>query len=132
VVTDRTEAIGLPPLGESTVVGGAATVVGGVPSNVPRLPRAKLIVVQNGAKSEVPIQQVETILGREASNPVVIRDPMSSRRHAKIAIENGEFWIEDLKSLNGTRVNGEVITRRKLATNDQIKIGEAILTFMAE
>lgn len=131
VVTDRTEAIGLPPVSESTVVSGGATVVGGVPA-APRLPRAKLVIVQNGTKSEVTIQQVETILGREASNPIVIRDPMSSRRHAKIVIENGEFWIEDLKSLNGTRVNGEVITRRRLANNDQIKIGDAILTFVAD
>ena len=128
VVTDRTEAI-LPP-SEATVVSGNATIVSGVAS-APSLPRAKLVIVQNGAKSEVTIQQVETILGREATNPVVVRDPMSSRRHAKITIENGEFWIEDLKSLNGTRVNGEVITRRKLASNDQIKIGDATLTFVA-
>lgn len=132
VVTDRTEPILPPPSrGEATVVRGAATVVGGVPA-APRLPKGKLIIVQNGAKSEVQIQQVETILGREATNPVVIRDPMSSRRHAKIVIENGEFWIEDLKSLNGTRVNGEVITRRKLSNNDQIKIGDATLTFVSE
>ena len=149
-ISDRTEVIGPPPpppppplpprsvseatvvgAGDATVVGGNATVVSGVPA-APRLPKGKLIVVQNGARSEVAIQQVETILGREATNPVVIKDPMSSRRHAKIVIENGEFWIEDLKSLNGTRVNGEVITRRKLVSNDQIKIGDAALTFMAE
>ncbi|HVC34637.1 MAG TPA: VWA domain-containing protein, partial [Chloroflexota bacterium] len=131
VITDRTEPIIFPPPSESTIVAGNATVVGGMPS-APRLPRGKLVVVQNGAKSEVTIQQVETILGREATNPVVIRDPMSSRRHAKIVIENGEFWVEDLKSLNGTRVNGEVITRRKLASNDQIKIGDATVTFTSD
>lgn len=130
-VTDRTEAI-LPPV-EATVVGGNATVISGMATpSTPRLPKGKLIVVQNGAKSEFTIQQAETILGREATNPVVIRDPMASRRHAKIVIENGEFWIEDLKSLNGTRVNGEVITRRKLVSNDQIKIGDATVTFVAE
>ncbi|MGH2459477.1 MAG: VWA domain-containing protein [Chloroflexota bacterium] len=147
VMSDRTEVIGPPPAppppprpasdatvvgaGDATVVGGNATVVSAVPP-APRLPKGRLIVVQNGAKTEVPIQQVETMLGREATNPVVIKDPMSSRRHAKIVIENGEFWIEDLKSLNGTRVNGEVITRRKLASNDQIKVGDATMTFVAE
>ncbi len=150
-VSDRTEVIGPPPApppppppprpsveatstvvsGDATVVGGNATVISGPPP-VPRLPKGKLVIMQNGAKSEVTIQQIETMLGREATNPVVIKDPMASRRHAKIVIDNGEFWIEDLKSLNGTRVNGEVITRRKLASNDQIKIGDASMTFIAE
>ena len=132
VVDDRTEAIGRPLVdgsagGEVTAVGGgvAATVVHTVP-------RARLRIVHQGAEREVVLDQPETILGRETSNPIVIRDPMASRRHAKIVIEDGEFWIEDLKSLNGTRVNGDLITRRKLASNDQIKIGDALLTFVAE
>lgn len=134
VVTDRTEVIAPPPPPiDATMAAsdGNATVVGGMPS-APSLPRGKLVIVQNGTKTELPVRQAEVILGREASNPVVIKDPLASRRHAKIVIDNGEFWVEDLKSLNGTRVNGEVITRRKLANNDQIKIGDATVTFVAE
>lgn len=113
----------------ATVVGGAeATVVGSVSAAPPR-PRARLHIVHLGVERDVFVDQPETILGREATNPVAIKDPLASRRHARITIEDGEFWIEDLKSLNGTRVNGEVITRRKLADNDQIKIGDAIVTF---
>jgi VWFA-related protein len=131
VITDHTEAMALPSSGESTVVSAGATIAAGA-TVVPSLPRARLIILQNGVQSEVVIQEAETMIGREASNAVVIRDPMASRRHAKIIVENGEFWIEDLKSLNGTRVNGEAISRRKLAANDQIKIGEVVLTFKPE
>ncbi|MBX6773580.1 MAG: FHA domain-containing protein [Chloroflexi bacterium] len=113
------------------MVSAGATIAAGA-TVVPSLPRARLIILQNGVQSEVVIQEAETMIGREASNAVVIRDPMASRRHAKIIVENGEFWIEDLKSLNGTRVNGETISRRKLAANDQIKIGEVVLTFKPE
>ena len=86
-------------------------------------------LVQHGTEQEIALSQPETVLGRDASNPIVIRDPLASRRHARIAIEDGAFWIEDLKSLNHTRVNGAEVTRQKLANGDQIKIGEAILTF---
>jgi Ca-activated chloride channel homolog len=124
VVTDRTEAMGFPIDGEGTVVGGAMA------APAPARPKGRLMIVQQGTQSEVILEQAETIAGREATNPIVIKDPLSSRKHAKITIENGEFWIEDLKSLNGTKVNGDTITRHKLSTNDQIRIGEVTLTFV--
>ena len=44
-----------------------------------------------------------------------------------------EFWIEDLNSLNGTRVNGAAISsRQKLIDKDQINVGDTILTFAIE
>ena len=140
VYDDRTEAIGISPLrmppadaGATMVSAGGmeGTVVSGPPPPPPR-PRGRLHIVHQGTERDVVLEQPETILGREPTNPVAIKDPLASRRHAKITIENGEFWIEDLKSLNGTRVNGEVITRHKLANNDQIKIGDATITFTGE
>ncbi len=118
--------------GEGTVVAGG--LLGGtVVVGAPRPPSARLRIVQQGAESEVVLTKLETVLGREASNPIVIRDPQASRKHARILIENGEFWYEDLKSLNGTKINDEVVVgRRKLAPNDKIKIGEAVLTFTPE
>lgn len=126
VATDRTEVMGPLDVG-ATVVHGAA------PARPPALPRASLRLVQAGGESTITITQAETTMGREPSNPIVIRDPLASRRHARIVIEGSEFFIEDLKSLNGTRVNGEPLTgRRKLARNDQIKVGEVTLTFLPE
>ena len=122
------------PAPQATIVGSGteqATIVGGA-TVVPPRPRAILRIEHDGTRREVVIDQPETVMGRESSNPIVIKDPLASRRHAKIVIENGEFWIEDLKSLNGTRVNGEVITRRKLVNSDQIKIGDTILTFISD
>jgi pSer/pThr/pTyr-binding forkhead associated (FHA) protein len=146
MIDDQTDPMGLTPLKlkeqqseqsadvGATVVGGGgdgeATVVSA--RAAPPKPRARLRVVHQGAEREVVVEQGETIIGRDPNNPIAIRDPMASRQHAKITLENGEFWIEDMKSLNGTRVNGEIITRHKLASNDQIKVADAVITFTAE
>ena len=107
-----------------------ATIVGG--QAAPPMPRARVRIANQGSEHEVLITQAETMLGREEGNPIVVKDPMASRKHARIVVENGDFWVEDLKSLNGTLVNGRLITKQKLATNDQIKIGAAVLTFRIE
>jgi pSer/pThr/pTyr-binding forkhead associated (FHA) protein len=123
--TEVIRAPSSPVPDEATMVAGAGTLVSAAAT-----PRGRLRVRQGDTESEVALTTPETIIGREATNPVVVRDPLASRRHARITWENGAFWVEDLKSLNGTRVNGESLTtRRPLARNDQITIGEVVLTF---
>lgn len=128
VAASALEATAVVESGQTMVAGqdSGATIV-----RQPSLPRARLHVSQSSGESDTNLNQLETILGRDPTNPVVVRDPLASRRHARIIIEDGEFWLEDMKSLNGTRVNGEIITgRRKLLPNDQIKIGEVTMTFL--
>ena len=47
--------------------------------------------------------------GRDTSNRIVLRDEKSSRRHCDIFYEGSHWWVRDLNSSNGTRVNGESI-----------------------
>ena len=63
-------------------------------------------------------------IGRDANNDWVIDDPNVSRNHAEI-LQNtgGQFEIVDLKSMNGTFVNGLRIKREALKTGDIIRIG---------
>jgi hypothetical protein len=56
---------------------------------------------------------------------------MVSRRHAKISVENGNIFLEDLGSTNGSFVNGEKISRTKLAEGDRILIGTSIIKVVA-
>jgi hypothetical protein len=51
----------------------------------------------------------ETIVGRDASASVIIRDTFVSTRHARLTYRRGRWWVEDLGSTNGTRVNGRPI-----------------------
>jgi sigma-B regulation protein RsbU (phosphoserine phosphatase) len=70
------------------------------------------------------------ILGRNQDCTVVLNVPAVSREHAVIRRIQGKFYIEDMKSRNGTFVNNrEVTTRTLLKDNDKIKICDNLLTF---
>lgn len=63
-------------------------------------------------------------LGRASSNSIIVRDDFASANHARIVVEQGKWWLEDLQSRNGTKLNGESINRRTiLADDDEIGIG---------
>ncbi|NBW81098.1 FHA domain-containing protein, partial [bacterium] len=52
-------------------------------------------------------------------------DVMVSRSHAKISVQGGQLWIEDLGSRNGTFLNGKRIERRtRFTTADKINVGQ--------
>jgi S1-C subfamily serine protease len=72
----------------------------------------------------------ELVIGREADGDGRLDgEPALSRRHARITRNaRGELTIEDLGSLNGTRVNGEAISAATtLRAGDRIQLGETVL-----
>ncbi|MBI3406796.1 MAG: SpoIIE family protein phosphatase [Planctomycetes bacterium] len=70
------------------------------------------------------------VLGRNQDCDVVLNVPAVSREHAVIRRINDKFYIEDMKSRNGTFVNSkEVTTRTLLKDNDRIKICDNQLAF---
>jgi Nif-specific regulatory protein len=69
-------------------------------------------------------------LGRVSSNDVEVQDARCSRRHCAIYDHEGEWFVRDLGSRNGTRVNGEKITGAvHLTSGDTIRIGRAKFVF---
>jgi len=62
---------------------------------------------------------------------MVLVEDMVSRKHAKIAMQADQIWIEDFGSTNGTFVNGEKITRARLKEGDRVLIGTSILKVIA-
>jgi DNA-binding NtrC family response regulator len=52
------------------------------------------------------------VVGRATLADVCIDDERMSRQHARLSCEQGVVWVEDLKSRNGTRVNGAMITEK--------------------
>ncbi len=81
--------------GETTVLGGGATQSS-----------AKLIRVKTG--ENIPINRAEFTIGKEKSrvNYCITGDSSISRSHAKISVNGGEYVITDMRSTNGTFVNG--------------------------
>ncbi|MDR1545976.1 MAG: sigma 54-interacting transcriptional regulator [Deltaproteobacteria bacterium] len=70
------------------------------------------------------------LLGRSADCDLILFDRSASRRHAEITCVDGEHYIEDLDSTNGTLVNDLPITARtQLKPYDCLKIGQEIYIF---
>lgn len=68
-------------------------------------------------------------IGRANTNLIVIDDSAASGQHAKIKLDDKVFTIYDMGSTNGTRVNGQDITRQQLVDGDKIEIGETKFVF---
>jgi hypothetical protein len=70
----------------------------------------------------------EIRIGRHPENLILLRDPKASRFHAIIYRKDSRLVLEDLASTNGTRVNGEIVLKKRtLFSGDLIKIGETVI-----
>lgn len=70
-------------------------------------------------------------IGRDSRCEIHLDDSETSRKHAEIDSVDGAFIITDLKSSNGTLINGQLIESRKLKDGDRLQIGKYILVFRA-
>jgi hypothetical protein len=92
------------------------------------LPRAPLLVVDGGgglrAGASFAINGVITI-GRSPQADVQIDDPFASAAHARIFEREGNYYLEDQESTNGTYLNERrVDSRQRLRAEDTIRIGD--------
>ena len=71
------------------------------------------------------------VLGRAKQCGIVIDDERVSRRHAMVHRQAGaEFWLVDLGSANGTRLNGRRVSRpTRLQVGDRVEIAGRLFTF---
>lgn len=70
----------------------------------------------------------ELMLGREATNDLVVNDPEVSRKHAVLRKIGSQYLIEDLGSTNGTFLLGNRISMPMMLQNgDEIMIGERVV-----
>jgi EmrB/QacA subfamily drug resistance transporter len=83
-----------------------------------------------GKGLEVPLPNGVTTIGRDPDCDLVVPGEESSRHHARVISEDGLAVIEDLRSTNGTFVNGErILARHPLSLGDQIQIAGASILY---
>ena len=75
---------------------------------------------------EFPISSGTVFLGREASNDVVLADPMVSKRHARLEI-GAHIEVVDLNSANGVLVDGIAVQRVRVEEGEAFVIGATTL-----
>ena len=73
------------------------------------------------------------LLGRAATNRIVLKDDLCSREHAEVSFAEERWRVRDLNSLNGTRFNGErLVGERLLSPRDEITLGRTSFLFVQD
>lgn len=92
---------------------------------------ASLFVVRGRDQGKhFPLNKAVQLIGRESTSDIQLLDSESSRSHAELKLgQDGRYEIIDLDSSNGTRVNGNRVSRELLGSGDRIEIGSTLLIF---
>ncbi|HEX5135790.1 MAG TPA: FHA domain-containing protein [Planctomycetota bacterium] len=94
---------------------------------------AFLKVYVGGTERTVFLGDAPVVIGRDAECDIPIPDLKISRRHCVIEPADGGGWrVRDLRSGNGTRVNGREVESRDLAREDVLEVGDAKVLFAGE
>ncbi len=94
------------------------------------MPKATLLVIHGpdqGTRYEIK-KEIITI-GRGAGNKIRLLDTEVSRRHAQLEYRDGRFQLNDLKSSNGSYLNGNKVESKTLTNGDRIQFGQSVLLF---
>ncbi len=89
----------------------------------------RLIYLDADQQQSYSFASGEIVLGRSPDCQVVLKDFGISRNHAKIVVDGDGVRIVDLKSKNGTTVNGQPIVEAFLKDGDKILLGKLPITF---
>jgi pSer/pThr/pTyr-binding forkhead associated (FHA) protein/uncharacterized RDD family membrane protein YckC len=93
---------------------------------------AKLILnPQMPSRKEIDLPKAGLSIGRDPTNDVVIPDALVSRRHARILFDGREYLFHDCESSNGSLLNGDRVSERKLSDGDVLWLGASRLLFRA-
>ena len=68
-------------------------------------------------------ESIQIRIGRGESNDLTIPHQSVSSQHCVISFVNGQWMLDDLKSTNGTFVNGERVSRKNLNNGDRVLLG---------
>lgn len=89
-----------------------------------------IISIDGAVVKEVPLTKERTTLGRRPYNDIVIDNLAVSGEHAVITMTGTAIAIEDLRSTNGTYVNGKSVQRHSLVHGDLLDIGRYKIRFV--
>ncbi|MEO8500699.1 MAG: DUF4388 domain-containing protein [Vicinamibacteria bacterium] len=93
---------------------------------------ARLLLKREGESRSFPLSRESQTLGRSDKNDIVIGDGVVSTFHARIDRTRDGFKIVDLRSTNGTFVNGARVTTVLLKPRDEIRVGAVRLVYLED
>jgi pSer/pThr/pTyr-binding forkhead associated (FHA) protein len=100
---------------------------------IPERFQASVVIVQGyAAGMEYLLTKEHTVIGRDKSADIALKDALVSREHAAIMYRDGNYLLKDLGSTNGTRMGGTLINQADLHHGDKFRIGDTTLQFILE
>lgn len=93
-------------------------------------PAGAVATVRTGFYSglEVGIDRERIVIGRGRKADLALAEATISRAHAALGFDADGFFVEDLKSTNGTLVNGAKVDRQRLKNEDEIQMGKLVIS----
>lgn len=82
------------------------------------------ISLPDGSKASYELTEDSVTVGRLPDNSIQIDDVSVSSHHAQLAVDDGEYYLTDLGSTNGTKVNGKPHMEGRLADGDAVRFGK--------
>ena len=87
------------------------------------LPKWGRVLVPVGGGAPIPLVRDHIVIGRSEECDLQIPGSSVSGRHCELSFDGTNWWVTDLQSRNGTRVNGKPILRRQIVDHDVIGVG---------
>ncbi|MEW4528647.1 FHA domain-containing protein [Maioricimonas sp. JC845] len=81
-------------------------------------------LVPCGGGDPIPLLQSKLVVGRRADCDIVLEFPNVSGHHCQFELTNGYWFVRDLQSRNGIKVNGERYDTKWLQPHDEIAIAK--------
>jgi pSer/pThr/pTyr-binding forkhead associated (FHA) protein len=98
-----------------------------------RLPEIWLQIQMAGSVQNQLFRGDEITLGRDPTCECVLRSETVSARHARLSYHHRQWWLEDLKSTNGTLLNQDnVKTEVVIVPGDEIRCGEVVINLLEQ
>jgi hypothetical protein len=94
---------------------------------------AALVIRAGGGRvgESFPLTAERMSIGRRPDSDIFLDDVTVSRDHALLVRRGGDFYLDDLGSLNGTYVNRHRIESHRLEDGDELQVGKFKLTYIA-
>ncbi len=81
-------------------------------------------LVPLGGGDPIPLLKKKLLVGRREGCDITLRFPNVSAHHCHLSLEHGYWFVKDLKSRNGTKVNGTRVTRKRLDPGDTLSVAK--------
>jgi adenylate cyclase len=81
-------------------------------------------LVPLGGGDPIPLFKETLTIGRRENCDIVLRFGNVSGQHCQLALEHGYWYVQDLNSSNGVKVNGTRVIRKRVDPNDELTVAK--------